>query len=92
MARHLPGVTGVTNAVTAAPPMTAERVAEQVEEAFKREPEIDTRHTRVKVADHFCYRHSPDLKAGASALTCGSGSRADRPSSLSRLGATPAQA
>lgn len=65
--------------MTVASLVTVERVVEQVEEAFKREPGIGARHIRVKVAGHLSYRDSPDLKAGASALTCGSGCRADRP-------------
>jgi osmotically-inducible protein OsmY len=52
MVRHVRGVVGVTNAVTIAPPVTPDRVEEQIEEAFKREAEIDARHVRAEAADH----------------------------------------
>jgi osmotically-inducible protein OsmY len=50
--RHVRGVTGLTNVVNFTPSVTPERVAEQIEEAFKREAEVDARHIRVEVADH----------------------------------------
>jgi osmotically-inducible protein OsmY len=65
------GVTGVTNAVTFTPSVTPERVAEQIEEAFKREAEVDARHIRVEVADHtaalFGHVHSLTEASTASA-------------------------
>jgi osmotically-inducible protein OsmY len=71
MVRHVRGVTGVTNVVTFTPSVTPERVAEQIEEAFKREAEVDARHIRVEVADHtarlFGHVHSLTEASTASA-------------------------
>jgi len=47
MVRHVRGVIGVKNAVEVIPPVTPDRVAEQIEEAFKREAGIDARRGQV---------------------------------------------
>ncbi len=52
MVRHVRGVIGITNNITLNPPISAERVQAEIEEAFKREAEVDARHIRVEVSDH----------------------------------------
>jgi osmotically-inducible protein OsmY len=52
MVRQVRGVVGVTDTITVKPPTTPERVREVIEEAFKREAEIDARHITVEVSDH----------------------------------------
>ena len=52
MVRHVRGVNDVINDITVTPPETPDRVAEQIEEAFKREAEVDARHIKVEVSDH----------------------------------------
>jgi osmotically-inducible protein OsmY len=52
MVRHVRGVIGVTDTITVRPPANPERVREVIEDAFKREAEVDARHISVEVADH----------------------------------------
>jgi osmotically-inducible protein OsmY len=52
MVRHIRGVIGITNEITVSPPVSAERVQAEIEEAFKREAEVDARHIRVEVSEH----------------------------------------
>jgi len=52
MVRHVRGVIGITNDITVSPPVSAERVQAEIEEAFKREAEVDARHIRVEVSEH----------------------------------------
>jgi osmotically-inducible protein OsmY len=52
MVRHVRGVIGITNDVTVSPPVSAERVQAEIEEAFMREAEVDARHIRVEVSEH----------------------------------------
>jgi osmotically-inducible protein OsmY len=59
MVRNVRGAIGVTNAITVRPSaplpsseVTPERVRAEIEEAFKREAEIDARHIRVDLYDH----------------------------------------
>ena len=63
MVRHVAGVVGVTNLITISAPVRPERV-EAIEDAFKREAEIDARHIRVEVSDHTAkhYGHVHSLK------------------------------
>jgi osmotically-inducible protein OsmY len=70
MVRHVRGVTGVTNAVIVTPPVTPDRVEAQIEEAFKREAEIDARHIRVETADHTArlYGHVHSMKEASAAI------------------------
>jgi osmotically-inducible protein OsmY len=51
MVRHVRGVVGMTNNITIKPPVSADRVQAEIEEAFKREAEVDARHIRVEVSD-----------------------------------------
>jgi osmotically-inducible protein OsmY len=52
MVRHIRGVIGITDGIAVNPPVSAERVQGEIEEAFKREAEVDARHIRVEVSDH----------------------------------------
>jgi osmotically-inducible protein OsmY len=69
MVRHVRGVAGVTNAITVTPPARPERVEEAIEDAFKREAEVDARHIRVEVSDHTAklYGHVHSLKEASAA-------------------------
>ena len=52
MARNVRGVTGVTNIITLQPPPSPGRVEEVIEDAFRREAEVDARHINVEVTDY----------------------------------------
>ena len=56
MVRHIRGVTGITNNITVTPPATPpaspDAVQAEIEEAFRREAEVDARQIRVEVSDH----------------------------------------
>ena len=61
---HVRGVIGVTNSIMVKPAVTPETVEEIIEEAFKREAEVDARHIKVEVSDHTVklYGHVHSLK------------------------------
>jgi osmotically-inducible protein OsmY len=67
--RHIRGVVGVTDLITVKPPVSPERVQAVIEDAFRREAEIDARHIRVEVADHTAklYGHVHSLHEAAAA-------------------------
>jgi osmotically-inducible protein OsmY len=69
MVRHVRGVTGVTDLITVKPPVTPEAVEARIEDAFKREAEIDARHVGVEVTDHTArlYGHVHSLKEATAA-------------------------
>jgi osmotically-inducible protein OsmY len=52
MVRNVRGVLGVTDTITVTPPVFPEQVEAKIEEAFRREAEVDARHVRVEVSDH----------------------------------------
>jgi osmotically-inducible protein OsmY len=52
MVRNIRGVVGVTDLITVTPPVSPERVREAIEDAFRREAEVDARHVNVEVTDH----------------------------------------
>ena len=52
MARQIRGVLGVTNTITIKPPATPQQVQDVIEDAFRREAQIDARHIKVEVSDH----------------------------------------
>ena len=64
MVRNVRGVIGVTNSIVVKPAVTPETVEEIIEEAFKREAEVDARHIKVEVSDHTVklYGHVHSLK------------------------------
>ncbi|HEY2577042.1 MAG TPA: BON domain-containing protein [Streptosporangiaceae bacterium] len=71
MVRNVRGVVGVTNSITVTPPVSPARVEAEIEEAFKREAEIDARHVRVVVSDHTAelYGHVHSMKEASAAKT-----------------------
>ena len=52
MVRHVRSVIGVTNDIEVRPAASAVQVEEQIEEALRRQAELDTRSVRVEVSDH----------------------------------------
>jgi osmotically-inducible protein OsmY len=46
------GVLSVANAITVRPPATPEQVEHVIEDAFRREAQVDARHIRIEVSDH----------------------------------------
>jgi osmotically-inducible protein OsmY len=64
MVANIRGVIGVTNAITIRPPASPQSVETMIEEAFKREAEVDARHIRVEVTDHTAklYGHVHSMK------------------------------
>src|ERR1700730_997275 len=69
MVRNVRGVKGVSNLITVKPPVSPEKVEAVIEDAFKREAEIDARHIRVEVSDHTAklYGHVHSLHEAAAA-------------------------
>jgi osmotically-inducible protein OsmY len=69
MVRQVRGVTGVTDLITIKPPVSPEAVEAKIEDAFKREAEIDARHVRVEVSDHTAklYGHVHSLNEATAA-------------------------
>jgi osmotically-inducible protein OsmY len=69
MVRNVRGVLGVTNTITVEPPVSPERVEALIEDAFKREAEVDARHVRVEVSDHTAklYGHVHSLQEASAA-------------------------
>jgi len=69
MVRQIRGVMGVTDIITIKPPASPERVQAVIEDAFKREAEIDARHIRVEVSDHTAklYGHVHSLHEASAA-------------------------
>jgi osmotically-inducible protein OsmY len=52
MVRHVRGVIGTTSNITVTPPASRDTVQAEIEEAFRREAEVDARHVKVEVHDH----------------------------------------
>lgn len=52
MTRHVRGVVGLRNLITVTPPVSPSKVETTIEDAFKREAEVDARHISVQVSDH----------------------------------------
>jgi osmotically-inducible protein OsmY len=69
MVRNVTGVVGVTDLITVKPPVSREKIQAVIEDAFKREAEIDARHVRVEVSDHTAqlYGHVHSLHEAAAA-------------------------
>ena len=69
MVRQVRGVTGVTDLISLKPPVSPEAVEAKIEDAFKREAEIDARHVRVEVSDHTAklYGHVHSLNEATAA-------------------------
>jgi osmotically-inducible protein OsmY len=69
MVRNVRGVAGVTNLITVKPPVSSAKVQAEIEDAFRREAEIDARHIRVELSDHTAklYGHVHSLHEAAAA-------------------------
>jgi osmotically-inducible protein OsmY len=69
MVRHVRGVVGVTDTIMVKPPTSPEQVQQVIEDAFKREAEIDARHISVEVSDHTAklYGHVHSLQEATAA-------------------------
>ncbi len=69
MVRQVRGVTGVTDLITVRPPASPESVQAVIEDAFRREAEVDARHIRVEVSDHTAklYGHVHSLREASAA-------------------------
>jgi osmotically-inducible protein OsmY len=69
MVRHVRGVVGITNNIVVTPPVSPDRVQAEIEEAFKREAEVDARHISVEVSDHTAklYGHVHSLNEASAA-------------------------
>jgi osmotically-inducible protein OsmY len=69
MVRNVRGVVGVTDLITVKPPVSPEKVQAVIEDAFKREAEIDARHIRAEISDHTAklYGHVHSLHEAAAA-------------------------
>ncbi len=65
----VPGTSTVTDLITVKPPVSPEKVQAVIEDAFKREAEIDARHISVEVSDHAAklYGHVHPLHEAAAA-------------------------
>ncbi len=69
MVRHVRGVVGITNNIVIKPPVSPDKVEARIEEAFRREAEVDARHVSVQIDDHTArlYGHVHSLKEAAAA-------------------------
>ncbi len=69
MVRHVRGVVGISDNITIKPPASPDQVEARIEEAFRREAEVDARHVSVQIADHTAklYGHVHSLKEAAAA-------------------------
>jgi osmotically-inducible protein OsmY len=74
MVRQVRGVVGVTDTIAVKPPVSPGKVQAAIEDAFKREAEIDARHIRVEVSDHTAklYGHVHSLHEAAAARAASS--------------------
>ncbi len=69
MVRQVRGVIEVIDTITIKPAARREEVQKIIEDAFKREAEVDARHVRVEVTDHTAalYGHVHSLKEASAA-------------------------
>lgn len=69
MVRQVRGVTSVLDNIKVTPPVSPESVQAEIEEAFKREAEVDARHIQVDVTDHTArlWGHVHSIKEAAAA-------------------------
>jgi osmotically-inducible protein OsmY len=71
MVRNVRGVVGITNTIAVKPTVSPAEIEAKIEEAFKREAEVDARHVRIAVSDHTAklYGHVHSLSEMAAATT-----------------------
>lgn len=68
MVRHVRGVVGITDTLRVTSPVSPVQVEAQIQDAFQREADVDSRQVRVEVTDHTArlYGHVHSLReAGA---------------------------
>jgi osmotically-inducible protein OsmY len=65
------GVVGITNIIVVKPRVSPGQIQAKIEEAFKREAEIDARHIWVEISDHTVriYGHVHSLTEANAATT-----------------------
>jgi osmotically-inducible protein OsmY len=61
----------VRNFITVRPPASPEAVEAAIEQAFRREAEVDARHVKIEVTDHTAklYGHVHSMREAAAAAT-----------------------
>ena len=66
---HVRGVAGVQNFIIVRPPASPEAVEAAIEQAFRREAEVDARHVKVGVTDHTAklYGHGHSMREASAA-------------------------
>jgi osmotically-inducible protein OsmY len=71
MVRNMRGVVGITNIIVVKPRVSPGQIQAKIEEAFKREAEIDARHIWVAISDHTAriYGHVHSLTEANAATT-----------------------
>jgi osmotically-inducible protein OsmY len=71
MVNHVRGVIGVRNFIAVRPPGSPEAVESAIEQAFKREAEVDSRQVKVEVTDHTAklYGHVHSMREAVAAAT-----------------------
>ena len=71
------GVKAVANDLTVTPPVSPEKVQAVIEDAFRREAEVDARHIRVEVSDHTAklYGHVHSVHEAAAARAAAAAAR-----------------
>jgi osmotically-inducible protein OsmY len=71
MVRNVRGVVGITNIIVVKPRVSPGQIQAKIEEAFKREAEIDARHIWVEISDHTAriYGHVHSLTEANAATT-----------------------
>jgi osmotically-inducible protein OsmY len=64
MVRHVRGVVGITDTVSVTSPVNPVQVEAQIQDAFQREADVDSRQVRVEVSDHTArlYGHVHSLR------------------------------
>ena len=69
MVRHIRGVIGITNDILVSPPASPAEIQKEIEDAFRREAEVDARHISVDVTDHTArlYGHVHSLSEASAA-------------------------
>jgi osmotically-inducible protein OsmY len=69
MTRHVRGVTGISDLITVTPPVSAAKIEDRIEEAFKRQAQVDARQVRAEVSDRTAklYGHVHTLSEASAA-------------------------
>jgi osmotically-inducible protein OsmY len=67
--RHVRGVVGITNNILIIPRVSADQVEAKIEEALRRDAEVDARHITIEISDHIAklYGNVRSLREAADA-------------------------